>query len=193
MPLFSIDGIFTQDSSLYTQYPMYGAHTPPINKIRSYRGVRGMKNLFCLNQACTCRCSLTMHQPIVGQTDWFNPAMNLFLLGLTCSEWPAQALRLQNASSCLHYPGACIITTLSATHRPCYPAASQYLHKEPQVLRLRCPVPSDRHHAMSRPLQSQRSRHISCLTASLLPCVFLIGTAHNKLRFAPFPLRAIFI
>ena len=113
--------------------------------------------------------------------------MNLFLLGLTCSEWPAQALRLQNASSRLHYPGACIITTLSATHRPCYPAASQYLHKEPQVLRLRCPVPVFRHHAMSRPLQSQRSRHISCLTASLLPCVFLIGTAHNKLRFAPFP------
>lgn len=106
--------------------------------------------------------------------------MNLFLLGLTCSEWPAQALRLQNASSCLHYPGACIITTLSATHRPCYPAASQYLHKEPQVLRLRCPVPVFRHHAMSRPLQSQRSRHISCLTASLLPCVFLIGTAHNN-------------
>ena len=119
--------------------------------------------------------------------------MNLFLLGLTCSEWPAQALRLQNASSCLHYPGACIITTLSATHRPCYPAASQYLHKEPQVLRLRCPVPSDRHHAMSRPLPSQRSRHTSCLTASFLPCVFIISTEHiTTLRSAPFPVTCFF-
>lgn len=85
---------------------------------------------------------------------------------------------MQKASSRLHYPGACIFPYLAASRRPCYPAASQYLHKEPQVLRLHCLVPVVRHHTMSRPLQSQRSRHISCLTTSFLPCLFIISTEH---------------
>jgi len=50
--------------------------------------------------------------------------------------------------------------------------------------RLHYPVLVFRHHTMSRPLQSQRSRHTSCLAAVLLPYGFTQFPRITSRRFA---------
>lgn len=131
-------------------------------------------------------------------------------------------------------PRAVVHPYLSASRRPCYPAASQYLHWivfsiAPQfqsAYRLPvnrklfpfchgkidvskpCPTISfcmnrkycasaalcqlSRHHTLSRPLHAQGSRHISCLTAYLPPCVFLCGAAHNNTALRSVPVTCCY-